>query len=103
MHVKCPEYKYMKTPKFQTICKMYKLCISFHVTRVNFDIYFCFLIFIFKVVVGTVTLFKGGTRKYANSVTLHPQYDANTLANDIAMVNTPYIFTSSKYYIHFMY
>ncbi|KAJ8724715.1 hypothetical protein PYW07_015673 [Mythimna separata] len=48
-----------------------------------------------QVVLGTVKLFSGGLRKYANSVTLHPQYDPSTLANDVAMVNVPYIYSSS--------
>ncbi|KAJ8726709.1 hypothetical protein PYW08_015106 [Mythimna loreyi] len=48
-----------------------------------------------QVVLGTVKLFSGGTRKYAYSVTVHPEYDPNTLASDIAMVNVPYIYSSN--------
>ncbi|KAJ8724714.1 hypothetical protein PYW07_015672 [Mythimna separata] len=48
-----------------------------------------------QVVLGTVTLFSGGLRKYTSSVTLHPEYDPVTLANDVAMVNVPYVYSST--------
>ncbi|CAD0244124.1 unnamed protein product [Spodoptera exigua] len=44
-----------------------------------------------QVVLGTVTLFSGGTRKTAETVTLHPEFNPFTLANDIAMIVIPYV------------
>ncbi|XP_050561565.1 collagenase-like isoform X3 [Spodoptera frugiperda] len=39
-----------------------------------------------QVVLGTATLFTGGTRTYADTVTLHSDYDPDTLANDIGII-----------------
>ncbi|XP_022829619.1 collagenase-like isoform X1 [Spodoptera litura] len=44
-----------------------------------------------QVVLGTATLFTGGTRKYAERVTLHEEFDPYTLTNDIAIVQIPYV------------
>uniref|UniRef100_A0A2A4JLS3 Peptidase S1 domain-containing protein n=1 Tax=Heliothis virescens TaxID=7102 RepID=A0A2A4JLS3_HELVI len=44
-----------------------------------------------QVVLGSVTLFSGGTRQYAKTVTMHPNYDANKLLNDIAMLEISYV------------
>ncbi|XP_047023731.1 collagenase-like [Helicoverpa zea] len=44
-----------------------------------------------QVVLGTSKLFSGGKRVFAQSVTLHPYYDMDTLENNIAMIQVPYI------------
>nr|XP_049696773.1 collagenase-like [Helicoverpa armigera] len=44
-----------------------------------------------QAVLGSVSLFSGGTRVYAKTVTLHPEYDADKLLNDIAMMGFSYI------------
>uniref|UniRef100_A0A2A4JFE4 Peptidase S1 domain-containing protein n=1 Tax=Heliothis virescens TaxID=7102 RepID=A0A2A4JFE4_HELVI len=42
------------------------------------------------VVLGSIKLFSGGTRKYA-SVTTHPDFNPNNLHNDIAMLRISYV------------
>uniref|UniRef100_A0A2A4JMG1 Peptidase S1 domain-containing protein n=1 Tax=Heliothis virescens TaxID=7102 RepID=A0A2A4JMG1_HELVI len=44
-----------------------------------------------QVVLGTSKLFSGGKRVTAESVTLYPYYDIDTLENNIAMIEIPYV------------
>ncbi|XP_026738548.1 collagenase-like [Trichoplusia ni] len=43
------------------------------------------------VVLGSTKLFSGGTRVYANTAYLHPNFNASTFTDDIAMLSVPYI------------
>ncbi|CAH0629170.1 unnamed protein product [Chrysodeixis includens] len=47
------------------------------------------------VVLGSIKLFSGGTRLYAESVFHHPDFNATTFSNDVAMLTIPYVFFSS--------
>lgn len=60
-----------------------------------------YLCIISQVVLGTATLFTGGTRTYADTVTLHSDYDPDTLANDIGIIKMEnYVYFDSKLYNH---
>lgn len=51
------------------------------------------------VVLGTNQLFSGGTRITTTNVIMHPQYNANNINNDVAMIRLPNnVGFSSEYY-----
>nr|XP_032518864.1 brachyurin-like [Danaus plexippus plexippus] len=41
---------------------------------------------LFTIILGSTTLFSGGTRVTTSNVRVHPNYNANTVANDIAVI-----------------
>ncbi|GBP41774.1 Brachyurin [Eumeta japonica] len=43
----------------------------------------------FTVVLGSITLFSGGTRVQSTSVVVHPNWNPRTIANDVAIINLP--------------
>ncbi|XP_045499868.1 collagenase-like isoform X1 [Colias croceus] len=43
----------------------------------------------FEVVLGSITLFHGGTRIFADNVVMHAQWNPNNIRNDIAMIRLP--------------
>ncbi|KAJ8706778.1 hypothetical protein PYW07_012856 [Mythimna separata] len=47
------------------------------------------------VVLGSIKLFSGGKRTVASTITLHPQYNADTLRNDIAILRVSYVIYTS--------
>jgi secreted trypsin-like serine protease len=46
---------------------------------------------LYEVVLGSTTLFSGGTRIITNDVKAHPDYDSTTVRNDIAVITVPQV------------
>lgn len=51
----------------------------------------------FTSVLGSNLLFSGGLRIITTDVTVHPDYDIETITNDIAIVKIPDVTYSGKY------
>ncbi|KAJ0182714.1 hypothetical protein K1T71_002083 [Dendrolimus kikuchii] len=47
------------------------------------------------VVLGSVRLFSGGTRVSATSIVVHPSFNPVTVQNDVAVLNIPYVASTS--------
>ncbi|KAI5642737.1 trypsin domain-containing protein [Phthorimaea operculella] len=45
----------------------------------------------FTVVLGSLTLFSGGTRINTNNVVMHNNWNPNTIANDVAVITVPWV------------
>ncbi|KAJ2950271.1 hypothetical protein O0L34_g11634 [Tuta absoluta] len=45
----------------------------------------------FTVVLGSLTLFSGGTRINTNNVVMHQNWNPNTIANDVAVIVVPWV------------
>lgn len=52
----------------------------------------------FTVVLGSNTLFSGGTRIATTNVVMHPQWNPNNAANDIAILRINSVAYTSKYF-----
>lgn len=54
------------------------------------------------VVLGSVTLFSGGTRVTTNNVVMHPNWVPVLIRNDVAVIRINSVTFSSKYLLYFI-
>lgn len=51
--------------------------------------------YVFEVILGSVTLFTGGTRIETSNVVMHPNWNPALVRNDVAMITLPNAVTFS--------
>ena len=57
----------------------------------------------FTVVLGSNTLFSGGLRIVTSNVVVHPSWNAQNIANDIAVIRVDAVTFTGKYFFSFMF